>query len=93
MALRFCANLNFLFCETGASVLDKFRLARQAGFVGVETGIPETISVEQAVAAQKENGVQVVLLNICLGKCIIQSLKQGFEVNKWFRMKKDIDRL
>lgn len=67
MSLRFCANLNFLFCENGPNVLDKFRLARAAGFRGVEMGCPDHLTKDEAVAAQNENGLEVVLLNISLG--------------------------
>lgn len=67
MSLRFCANLNFLFCENGVSVLEKFRLAKAAGFRAVEMGCPDQFSKDEVVAAQKENGLEVVLLNISLG--------------------------
>lgn len=67
MSLRFCANLNFQFCETGASILERFNLAKQAGFRGVETPCPDNDSVESAVAAQKDNNLEIALLNISLG--------------------------
>lgn len=67
-SLRFCANLNFLFCETGANALEKLRLAKQAGFAGIEMGFPANFTEEQVVAAKTENELQVILLNICLGK-------------------------
>ena len=72
MALRFCANLNFLFCENGSNLLDKFRLAGQAGFRGVEIPCPnsDAVSKDELVTAQKENGLEVVLLNISLGNLI-----------------------
>lgn len=68
MSLRFCANLNFLFCENGVNTLDKFRLAKAAGFRGVELACPEQFSKDEVAAAQNENGLEVVLLNVCLGK-------------------------
>lgn len=70
MSLRFCANLNFLFCENGANVIEKFRLAKAAGFRGIELGFPDQMSLDEVVAAQKENGLEVALLNISLGKAI-----------------------
>lgn len=66
-SLRFCANLNFLFGET-ANVLEKLRLAKQAGFLGVEIGFPAQFSDEQVVAAKNDHNLQVILINICLGK-------------------------
>lgn len=67
MPLRFCANLNFLFCESGASVLDKFRLAKAAGFRAVEIACPDQFGKDDVVAAQKEHGIEVALMNISLG--------------------------
>lgn len=68
MSLRFCANLNFLFCETGGNVLEKFRLAKAAGFRAVEMACPDQFNKDEVVAAKKENGLEVVLMNISLGK-------------------------
>lgn len=68
MPLRFCANLNFLFCETGVNVLEKFRLAKAAGFRGVEIVFPSEFSKDVVSAAQKENNLDVVLVNISLGE-------------------------
>lgn len=68
MSLRFCANLNFLFCENGASLLDKFRLAKAAGFRAVEMACPEQFSKDEVAVALKENELEVVLLNISLGE-------------------------
>lgn len=70
MSLRFATNLNFMFRESGGNVLEQFRLARVPGFRGVEMPCPESISKEEVVASQKENGIEVVLLNISLGKAI-----------------------
>lgn len=68
MALRFCANLNFLFCENAsANILDKFRLANAAGFRGVEIGCPDTLSVESVANEQRNNELDIVLINISLG--------------------------
>ncbi|XP_055299237.1 putative hydroxypyruvate isomerase [Sitodiplosis mosellana] len=67
MSLRFGANLNFLFRESGANVLEQFRLARASGFRGIEMVCPEQISKEDVVSAQKENEIEVVLLNVSLG--------------------------
>lgn len=68
MVFRFCANLNFLFCENSPSLVDKFRLARAAGFRGVEIPCPETIEPQVVESARTENELEVVLLNISLGK-------------------------
>lgn len=70
MSLRFSTNLNFMFRETGGNVLEQFRLARTPGFRGVELACPDQISKEEVVASQKENGIEVVLMNISLGEAI-----------------------
>ncbi|KAG4068378.1 hypothetical protein HA402_007898 [Bradysia odoriphaga] len=67
MALKFCANLNYLFAENAAPILDRFRLAKLAGFRAVENSFPLDVSVDDAVRVQKETGLEVVLLNICTG--------------------------
>ncbi|KAJ6637128.1 putative hydroxypyruvate isomerase [Pseudolycoriella hygida] len=68
MALKFCANLNYLFSENSTQILERFRLAKLAGFRAVENGFPIDVSVDDAVRVQKETGLEVVLLNICLGQ-------------------------
>lgn len=68
MPLRFGANLQFLFCETGGTIFDKFRLASAAGFRGVEIACPEQNIKDQVIASQKENKLEVALMNIYLGK-------------------------
>lgn len=68
MPFRFAANLNFLFCENGVKVLDKFPLARAAGFRGIELGFPEQHTKDEVIAGIQENQLNVALLNIALGK-------------------------
>lgn len=68
MALRFCANLNFMFCENGGTIVEKFRLASTAGFRGVEIPCPDQIPKDDVAAAQKDNQLEVALINISLGK-------------------------
>lgn len=68
MPLRFGANLNFLFCENSRSVLEKFSLSRSAGFRGVEIACPDQFTKEEVASVQKENDIEVVLINISLGK-------------------------
>lgn len=70
MSLRFCANLNFLFCENGGTILEKFRLAKGAGFRGVEIACPDQFSKVEVATVQKENDLQVILMNVSLGEAI-----------------------
>lgn len=73
MPLRFGANLNFLFCENGSTLLERFALSRAAGFRGIEIPCPNQISKEDLLTAQKDNNIEVVLINIRLGKSVKQN--------------------
>lgn len=66
MSLKFCANLSFQFQEA-SSILDRYRLAKAAGFQGVESAFPNDVSIEDLVEAQQETGLKQVLLNIDTG--------------------------
>lgn len=66
--LQFAANLNFLFTENGADLLERFRRAVAAGFRAVECGFAADASLADAVAVQRETGLQVALLNMCVGQ-------------------------
>lgn len=48
--------------------MEKFRLAKAAGFRAVEMACPDQFSKDEVVAAQKENGLDVVLINVSLGE-------------------------
>lgn len=48
-------------------MLERFRLAKSAGFRAVENGFPSDVTVDDAVRVQKETGLEVVLINICTG--------------------------
>lgn len=65
MPLKFCANLTFLFNET-ESILERYRLAKTAGFKGVESGFPN-VSLDEVLAVQQETDLEQVLLNIDTG--------------------------
>ncbi|CAH0402520.1 unnamed protein product [Chilo suppressalis] len=64
--MKFCANLAFMFTET-SSILERYALARDAGFKAVETGFPFGHTL-QAVKQAKENaGIEQVLINLLTG--------------------------
>lgn len=65
MPLKFCANLAFQFNET-ESVIERFRLAKAAGFKAVELAFPN-VGLEELVAVKEETGLEVVLMNIDSG--------------------------
>jgi hydroxypyruvate isomerase len=70
MPLKFCANLSFMFQET-ASLLERYRLAKDAGFRAVECAFPYVHSIEEVVAAQKNANVEQILINVFVGKHVI----------------------
>lgn len=64
MALKFCANLSFMFTESG-SLLERYNLARLAGFQGVESAFPKGFSIEDLLTAKQS--LTQVLINIRTG--------------------------
>lgn len=66
MVLKFASNLSFMFTEV-PSIIDRYQLARQAGFKAVESGFPFGFSIEQVVAAKKKADVHQILLNVFTG--------------------------
>lgn len=62
---QFCANLAFLFPEK--PLLERYNLAKSAGFKAVETGFPLGLTKQQVVDAKNAAGVQQILINIYTG--------------------------
>lgn len=63
MSLKFCANLSFMFQEC-TLILDRYGLAKQCGFKGVECAFLYSYPVEQVVQAKKESGLEQILINV-----------------------------
>lgn len=63
MPLKFCANLAFQFNETD-SIVERFRLAKAAGFRAVEMAFPSNVPLEELVAVKNETGLELILVNI-----------------------------
>jgi hydroxypyruvate isomerase len=63
--VRFCVNVSILFTE--APLLERFRLAREAGFRAVELWWPRGEDPAAVAAAVADAGVEVVLLNFDAG--------------------------
>lgn len=66
MSLKFCANLSFMFQET-ASLLERYMLAKKAGFRAVECAFPYTHTLQEIVDAKSKAGVDQVLINVYVG--------------------------
>jgi len=67
MVLKFCANLNFLFNENNAPYLERFFMAKEAGFKGVEISYPDKISPADVERIKNETELEFILMNIKLG--------------------------
>lgn len=65
-SLKFCANLNFMFTET-PNLLERYSLAKKAGFQAVEVGFPYIHSSEELVKAKEDAGLKQVLINVFVG--------------------------
>lgn len=72
--MKFCANLSFMFAE-GATILERYSLAKDAGFKAVETGFPFGHTLEQVKQAKESAGVQQVLINLKTGKSKLFQLR------------------
>ncbi|KAJ9579304.1 hypothetical protein L9F63_024593 [Diploptera punctata] len=66
MPLKFCANLSFMFQET-ASLLERYGLAKEAGFKAVECAFPYDYEVDKVVEAKKNAKVEQILINVYVG--------------------------
>jgi len=66
MALKFACNLSFMFTEA-PNIIDRYQLAKQAGFKAVESGFPFGFSVQQVATAKKKADVNQILLNVFTG--------------------------
>ena len=71
MVLKFCANLSFMFQETSC-LLERYKLAKDAGFLGIECASPYDFPIEKVVEVKEKNKLQQVLINVPVG-----SLSEG----------------
>jgi len=61
--LKFAANLEFLFTRESAGLVDRIKLAADAGFKGIELACPYDISPSVLSSAKESSCVEQVLLN------------------------------
>ncbi|XP_047101930.1 putative hydroxypyruvate isomerase isoform X2 [Schistocerca piceifrons] len=66
MTLRVCANLSFMFQET-TSLIERYALAKEAGFRAVECAFPYEYSLEEVISAKESAGVDQILINVFPG--------------------------
>lgn len=66
MVLKFAGNLSFMFTEA-SSIIERYKLAKNAGFRAVESAFPCGFSIEDVVQAKEQAGVDQVLINVYPG--------------------------
>ncbi|XP_006620538.1 putative hydroxypyruvate isomerase [Apis dorsata] len=66
MNLKFASNLSFMFIEA-PSIIDRYKLAKEAGFKAVESGFPFGFSIEDVSKAKKNADIEQVLINVFTG--------------------------
>ncbi|KOX76506.1 Putative hydroxypyruvate isomerase [Melipona quadrifasciata] len=66
MSLKFAPNLSFMFMET-PSIIERYKLAKEAGFKAVESGFPFGISIKDISEAKKNACVEQILINVFTG--------------------------
>ena len=62
-AMKFSANLGFLFMRESTNLVDRIRLAGNAGFRGVEIPYPYDVPAPELAAVSKAAGMEHVLIN------------------------------
>ena len=80
MSLKFCANLSFMFQSETSDLLERYRLAKNAGFKAVEVAFPYDIPKELLKEVKERTGLEQVLLNTFPGKNCNKNL-QSFSEN------------
>lgn len=66
MSLKFASNLSFMFLEA-PTIIERYKLAKEAGFKAVESGFPFGFSVKEVSEAKKNADVEQVLINVFTG--------------------------
>lgn len=66
MSLKFASNLSFMFTETPA-IIERYKLAKEAGFKAVESGFPFGYSIKDVSEARKKADIEQILINVYTG--------------------------
>jgi hydroxypyruvate isomerase len=77
MVHKFSSNLSFMFQETPL-LIDRYQLAKDAGFKAVESGFPLGFTVEQVAEAKRNANIDQALINVYTGIIIIYYIKYLF---------------
>ena len=68
MPLNFCANLSFMFQNETPDVLERYVLAKNSGFQGVEVAFPYDIEIEKLAEVKESCNLKQILLNAFPGE-------------------------
>lgn len=63
---QFCANISFMFTEK--PFVERYKLAKDAGFKAVESGFPFGIPIAEVTEAKTSTNIDQVLINIYTGE-------------------------
>ncbi|XP_074096255.1 hydroxypyruvate isomerase-like protein Gip [Cotesia typhae] len=66
MAFKLAANLSFMFTES-PNLMTRYRLAKESGFLAVESGFPFGYTVQQVQKAKNDANIDQVLINVFTG--------------------------
>ncbi|XP_066587518.1 putative hydroxypyruvate isomerase [Prorops nasuta] len=66
MSFKFSSNLSFMFFET-SNILERYQLAKNAGFKAVESGFPLGYSIDEVVKAKEAANIDHILINVFTG--------------------------
>ena len=68
MPLKFCANLSFMFQNETSNILERYDMAKDLGFRGVEVAFPYDIDIEKIVEVKERCKMKQILLNAFPGE-------------------------
>lgn len=66
MGLKFVSNLSFMFLES-PSLIERYQLAKEAGFKAVESGFPLGFSPEEVANVKNKANIEQILINVFTG--------------------------
>lgn len=66
MGLRFASNLSFMFLEN-LNIIERYQLAKEAGFKAVESGFPLGYTAEEVAKAKNNANIEQILINVFTG--------------------------
>jgi hydroxypyruvate isomerase len=65
--LKFCANLAFMFTENGKTLIERYSVAKNAGFKAVEGPCPAQSDAQKLIEAKNNTNLEQILINISIG--------------------------